>query len=308
MADGQMGDEEVIAQSRLWFVGGILAQPSVDDVEGTVESAQVSGWDVLAAVIVLIVAYPVGRLAQRLAKRAFRKAPDVPPEIIYDVSRGARYLVYLIAAAIALVLVGVGNSWIAIVVVAVLLVGVLIARPQIQNTSAGLVLTVRPSFGVGDQIEVMDTRGTVLQIGSHSTVLESVDGVRSYIPNTSMLGEMVHVYTASNARRTQFDMSLAAGTDIAKALGIIAKSLPTAEGVLSDPASEVLATRLDQDAMIVTARFWYSSKLKTDIAPVSAAILAVRNALDDADIELGGATTGIDVTNESTASDDPSPT
>jgi small conductance mechanosensitive channel len=265
-------------------------------------------WQVLAAVIVLALAYPVGRLVQLFVKRAFRKAPDVPPELVYDVSRGARYLIYLSAAAIALVLVGVGSSWIAIVIVAVLLVGVLIARPQIQNTSAGLVLTMRPSFGVGDQIEVMDTRGTVLQIGSHSTVLESVDGVRSYIPNTSMLGEMVHVYSATDARRAQFDMSRAAGTNIAKALGIIAKSLTTTQGVLSDPASEVLASRLDQDAMIVTARIWYSSKLKTDIAPVSAAILAVRNALDEADIELGGATTGLEITDESAAPDEPSPT
>ena len=118
-------------------------------------------------------------------------------------------------------LVGVAGSAIAIVVVAVLLLGGLTARPQIQNTSAGLVLTMRPSFGVGDQIEVMDTRGPACEIGSHSTVLESVDGVKSYIPNTSMLGEMVHVYTAADARRAQFDMSLAAGTDIAKALGII---------------------------------------------------------------------------------------
>jgi len=303
----QIGAEDVMAELRVWIIGLVLSQPSVDDVEGSVEAAQVTGWDVLAAVIVLLAAYPVGRLMQRLAKRAFRKTPDVPPEIIYEVSRGARYLIYLTAAAIALVLVGVGSSWIAIVIVVVLVLGVLIARPQIENTSAGLVLTVRPSFGVGDQIEVMGTRGTVLEIGSHSTVMESVDGVRSYIPNTSMLGEMVHVYTASDARRAQFDMSLATGTDIAKALGIISKSLPTADGVLSDPAPEVLASRLDQDALIVTARLWYSSKLKADIAPVSAAILAVRNALDEAGIELGGATTGLDVTNESAASDDPSP-
>jgi len=298
----------LIAEARLWIVGGILAQPTVDDVEGAVESAQVTGWQVLAAVLVLIAAWPVGRVAQRLVKRAFRKAPDVPPELIFDVSRGARYLIYLSAAAIALVLVGVGGSWIAIVIVVVLLLGGLTARPQIQNTSAGLVLTVRPSFGVGDQIEVLDTRGTVREIGSHSTVLESVDGVRSYIPNTSMLGEMVHVYTAADARRAQFDMSLAAGTDIAKALGIILQSLTTADGVLSDPAAEVLASRLDQDAMIVTARFWYSSKQKTDKVPVSAAILAVRSALDDAGIELGGATTGIDVANEPTSSGDASPT
>ncbi|MBT8246484.1 MAG: mechanosensitive ion channel family protein, partial [Acidimicrobiia bacterium] len=278
------------------------------DVESAVESAQVTGWQVLAAVIVLIAAWPVGRVAQRLVKRAFRKVPNAPSELIYDVSRGARGLIYLAAAAIALVLVGVGSSWVAIVIVVVLLVVVLTARPQIQNTSAGLVLTVRPSFGVGDQIQVLETRGTVLQVGSHSTVLESVDGIRSYIPNTSMLGEMVHVYTAGDARRAQFEMSLGAGTDIAKALGIIAKALPTADGVLADPASEVLATGLDQDAMIATARFWYPSKRKTDKVPVSAAILAVRNALDEAGIELGGATTGIDIVNEPASSDNTSPT
>ena len=119
-----------------------------------------------------------------------------------------------------------------------------------------------------------------------------------------MLGEMVHVYTASDARRAQFDMSLPAGTDIAKALGIISKTLTTSDGVLPDPAPEVLATRLDQDAMIVTARTWYSSKVKTDTALVSAATLAVRKALDAAGIGLGGATTGLDITNESHGSDD----
>ena len=185
---------------------------------------------------------------------------------------------------------------------------VLTVRPQIQNTSAGLVLTLRPSFAVGDQIEVMGTRGAVLEIGSHSTVLESVEGVRSYIPNTSMLGEMVHVYTASDARRAQFDISLGAGTDIAKALGVISKSLATAEGVLPDPPSQVFATRLDEHAMIVTARFWYSSQLESDIAPVSAAIRTVRSALDEADIELGGTTTALDIAKTTDGSDDPSPT
>jgi small conductance mechanosensitive channel len=123
-----------------------------------------------------------------------------------------------------------------------------------------------------------------------------------------MLGEMVHVYTASDARRAQFDMSLPAGTDIAKALGIISKTLTTSDGVLPDPAPEVLATRLDQDAMIVTARLWYSSKLKSDTAPVSAATLAVRNALDAAGIGLGGATTGLDIANESKSTEDPATT
>jgi small conductance mechanosensitive channel len=137
----------------------ILAQTDkVDEVEGAVESAQVTGWQVLAAVLVLVAAYPVGRLARRLVKRSLRKSDNVPPALVYDVSRGAQGLIWPSAGAIALSLIGVGESWIVLVLIVVLLLVVLTVRPQIQNTSAGLVLTMRPSFGVGDQIEVMDTR------------------------------------------------------------------------------------------------------------------------------------------------------
>jgi small-conductance mechanosensitive channel len=59
----------------------------------------------------------------------------------------------------------------------------------------------------------MGVRGTVLSIGSHTTVLRTVDGVRSHIPNTSLLGETVNVDTAFETRRAEFDLSLAAGPE-----------------------------------------------------------------------------------------------
>ncbi|MGI9586125.1 MAG: mechanosensitive ion channel family protein [Acidimicrobiia bacterium] len=285
----------------------ILAQSdTADSVQSAVESAQVTGWQVFAAVMVVVAAYPLGRLARWFVKRTFRKVPDVPPALVYEVSRGLQGLIWLCAGAIALSLLGVAGSWIAIVLVVVILLVVLTIRPQIQNTSAGLVLTMRPSFGVGDQIEAMDTRGTVLEIGTHSTVLESVDGVRSFIPNTTLIGEKIHVYTASDARRAEFEMSLPAGSDIARALGVISQSVSTPDEVLSDPPPEVLASSLDEDALIVKARFWYSSSLKTDALPISAAMLSVAEALADAGIHLGGATTGLDIVNETPSANGPS--
>jgi hypothetical protein len=80
----------VITGFNRWLGGVILAQTDkVDEVEGAVESAQVTGWQVLAAVLVLVAAYLVGRLARRLVKRSFRKSDNVPPALVYDVSRGA---------------------------------------------------------------------------------------------------------------------------------------------------------------------------------------------------------------------------
>jgi len=292
---------------QAWLSGrAILAQADTDEIESAVESAQqISGWQIFAAVVVLVAAWPIGRFVQRIVRRGFRKVPDVPTVIVGDVARGAKWLVYLTAFAAALALVGVDVGWVAVVTVVVLVVVVLAIRPMMQNTAAGLVLTARPAFGVGDQIEAMGVRGTVLSIGSHTTVLKSVDGVRSHIPNTSLIGQTIKVYTAFDTRRAQFDLSLAAGTDIATALGIVAKALAAADGVASDPAPEVLASRLDQDAMIVTARIWYSSSMTSDIEPVGAAILAVRTALDEAGIELGGATTALDIAHGSNDAEEP---
>lgn len=297
------GVERVIRGFRAWLAdGGVVAQSKTDEVESAVASAQqVGGWQIIAAVVVLAVAWPLGRFVQRIVRRGFRKVPDIPVVIVGDVARAAKWLVYLTAFAVALGLVGLDVGWVAVVTVVVLVVVVLAIRPMMQNTAAGLILTARPAFGLGDQVEAMGVRGTVLSIGSHSTVLKTVDGVRSHIPNTSLLGQTINVYTAFDTRRAEFDMSLAAGTDITAALGAITKALATADGVASDPAPEVLPSRLDQDAMIVTARIWYPSSMTSDIEPVAAAILAVRNALDEVGIELGGATTALDVTQEKEA-------
>jgi small-conductance mechanosensitive channel len=287
----------------------LASSDAADQVESDVASSDATIWQVLAGLGVIVVAYPVGRLVQRLVKRAFRKAPDVPEIIVNDLGRFARWFVYLIAFAVALALIGVDIGWVALSVFVILVVLIMMLRPVLENMAAGLVLTVRPAFTLGDQIEVLDERGVVLQIGSHSTALKSVDGIRIHIPNVSMVGQKINVYSAFDSRRSGFEVSLAAGTDVAAALDTITKAVASADGVASDPAAKASATRFDQDAMIVTARFWYPSSMTTDVIVKDAAIEAVRAALAEAGIEPGGPTTGLDVATDanSPTSSDQSP-
>jgi small-conductance mechanosensitive channel len=279
--------------------GAILAQSDVvDQVEGAVQSSQVTGWQVLAAIGVLILAFPVGRIVQRIVRRGFRKVPDVPAILIADIGRFAKWSVYLVAVAVALGLVGVDIGWIALIVVATLVVSLLALRPTIENMAAGLVLTIRPAFTLGDQIEVLGQRGTVTEIGTHSTVLKSVDGIESHLPNNTIIGQTINVYTAFDARRSDFNVSIASGTDLASALEAITKGVASAKGVVSDPAPETLASDFDQDALIVTVRFWYSSSETSDSSVKAAVIESVDQALKEAGIVPGGPTTGIDISSD----------
>lgn len=217
-------------------------------------------------------AFPVGRIVQRVVRRGFRKVPDVPTILIADIGRFAKWSVYLVAVAIALGLVGVDIGWI--------------------------VLTIRPAFTLGDQIEVLGQRGTVTEIGTHSTVLKSVDGIESHLPNNTIIGQTINVYTAFDARRSEFKVSIASGTDLASALQAITKGVASAKGVVSDPAPETLATDFEQDALIVTARFWYSSSEISDSSVKAAVIESVDQALNEAGIVPGGPTTGIDISSD----------
>ena len=59
-----------------------LVQPSdqIQQVEDALNTSQVSGWDVLFAVVVLALAFPVGKAAAGVATRAVKRIPNVPED------------------------------------------------------------------------------------------------------------------------------------------------------------------------------------------------------------------------------------
>jgi hypothetical protein len=80
----------------------------IDQLLQALESAQITGWQLLAALVVLIAAYPIGKLVQKLVVRTFWRVPNVPEVLVADVGRRARWLIYLLSLAISLSLLGLG--------------------------------------------------------------------------------------------------------------------------------------------------------------------------------------------------------
>jgi small-conductance mechanosensitive channel len=147
-----------------WAFGVVvLAQSSdqLDQLKDALTSSQVSGWDVVAAIAVLALSIPVGALVRRFTIRALRRVPNLTDEIAGLGGRMSRWLVFLIALAWALSLLGTDVDWVVIVVAVVLVVGVFMLRPLVENMAAGLALTARPAFDEGDRIKTSGYQGTV---------------------------------------------------------------------------------------------------------------------------------------------------
>ena len=266
---------------------GTAATKSVaDQVIDKLNSAQFELSEFIVAVGVLVIGALLGRLAGRYVGRWFQHSRAVPEVISNDAAAGVRWLIYLIAIGTAVNVIGVNIAWFGLAAIVVLVVAVLILRPQVENLAAGIVLTTRKAFNLGDVIEVDRRVGSVVEIGSHSTAIETIDGTRSHMPNNTLLRQTVVVYSVHEARRSTFDLVLAPHTDLDRATSVITGALAHAPIIVNDPAPDVVASEVDANAVRLTVGIWYPSGMISDEPAINAALRATYAARDAAGLEL----------------------
>lgn len=255
----------------------ILWQSSdpVQNVQDALTSGTVSGWDVFAAFVILLLAWPVGVFVRKFTTKALRKVPNLPEELVIDGARAARWFVFLVALAWALSILGVGVGWVTIIVVIVLVFGVLMLKPMVENAAAGLLLTIRPVFNLGDQIETLDYEGTVTKITSRSTVLKASDGEEIHIPNTEVLSKPIVVYTATASRKSSFDVAVVFDTDLDATIALLLKALGGVDGILPKPGPSVQASGFNNTAITLSISYWYPSSESSGSSATDGAIRAV---------------------------------
>jgi small conductance mechanosensitive channel len=139
-----------------------------------------------------------------------------------------------------------------------------------KNFLAGILILLGQPFRIGDQIVAQGGKyeGTVEEIQTRATFLRTYDGRRVVIPNADLFSDSVIVNTAFETRRLEYDFGIGFGDDIAEAKRIIRETLEGTEGVLSDPAPEVLLVSLGDFSVNLRARWWTTPPRKSDTLAV----------------------------------------
>jgi small conductance mechanosensitive channel len=156
----------------------------------------------------------------------------------------------------------------------------------LENTLAGVLLLFRQPFRSGDQIEVNDQTGTVEAISIRETRIRTFDGQLVLVPNRDVYKSVIRVQTHYPLRRMEFVVGVAYENDPARAIEVITSALADVDGVAGDPAPEALASELGSSTVDLDVRFWTDPRQHDALTTTSAAIVAVKAALDAAGIEL----------------------
>ncbi len=160
-------------------------------------------------------------------------------------------------------------------------------RDILQNFLSGILLLLTEPFKIGDQIVFGDFEGTVEDIQTRATTIKTYDGRRIVIPNGNLFTNPVTVNTAFDIRRLQYDVGIGYGDDIDRAKKLILEVIKGIEGVLTDPAPDVLVVDLADFSVNLRVRWWINPPRRRDALDLQDLVLmAVKKTLNENGIDL----------------------
>jgi small conductance mechanosensitive channel len=194
------------------------------------------GFQVLGALVIMLVGAMVGRWVGSLVDRRLRSGSMEPPMRAL-LARVSRVIVLVLAAMVALDRLGFQIApLVAGLGVAGLGVG-LAFQGVLSNIVAGLTIIFTKPFRVGEYIEVVGVQGEVHTIDLSSTVLLHADRSRVIVPNRKIVGEIPHNFGV--VRQLKITVNVTDTADVAAATKAVQDVLGRNPRVLKDPAPVV---------------------------------------------------------------------
>lgn len=159
-------------------------------------------------------------------------------------------------------------------------------RDIFENFLAGLIILLTDAFQIGDQIIVEDVEGTVINIETRATTIQTYDDRKVIMPNAKLLTNAVVVNTASQKLRSEEVVGISYNDDINTAQKVILETLKQIDGVLAKPAPDVLVVALADSSVNLRARWWTDATRSQVVRVKSEVVRQIKYALDENGITI----------------------
>ena len=150
------------------------------------------------------------------------------------------------------------------------------------NYISGFVILAERSLRIGDMVKVDGFEGRITDIRTRYTIIRSLGGRESIVPNETLITQRVENSSLADPRVSiTTTVQIAYGTDVRALQPLLAAALHGIPRVLADPAPNVMLSSFAADGMDLTVSFWIrdpengQGNVKSE---VNLAILAVLNA------------------------------
>ncbi len=240
---------------------------------------------VLAALVVLVLAWILLRATQpalRLALDRARFAEGLIKLLVDGLFRGVVLLLGLVMAAsqlgvnVSAVLAGLGVAGIALGFA---------AQETVANMIAGFLIFWDRPFQIGDHITTEDRYGEVREITLRTTRIRTLDNTYLVIPNKQIIGEALVNHSMYGETRVVVPVGIAYKESIEAARRVLLEAVSSLEGVIAEPAPDVVARSLGDSSVNLEVRVWVR-EVAQERPVVARVVEASKQALDAAGISI----------------------
>jgi small-conductance mechanosensitive channel len=155
-----------------------------------------------------------------------------------------------------------------------------------KNFLAGILILIQRPFHINDQIIVGDYEGTVEQIDVRTTNLRTYDGERILMPNSEVFTSAVRVRTAFDQRRTDLAVGVDYNASLPAVQDILQAAIAGVEGVLDNKPPEIDIVGFGDSSIDFVVRYWTHPRQPQVRQIQTRAIIAIKEALDAANIDI----------------------
>ncbi|YAI82307.1 MAG: mechanosensitive ion channel family protein [cyanobacterium endosymbiont of Rhopalodia sterrenbergii] len=155
-----------------------------------------------------------------------------------------------------------------------------------KNFLSGVLILIQEPFRINDQIIVDGYEGTVELIDIRTTRIKTYTGEKILVPNSKIFADAVRVRTAYDNRRTDLNVGIDYNTSLPNVKEILQDTIIQVEGVLKYPCPEVDLIAFGDSSIDLIVRYWTTPREPTVRKVQTKAIIAIKQAFDQANINI----------------------
>ncbi len=215
----------------------------------------------LAAVLVFLVCLLVIKVVTRLTEKLLGRVKRLDPRMNRYALTALKAVLYILTALIVAQSLGIPTTSLVALFSVLSLAVSLAVQDVLGNVAGGIVILFSKPFQIGDYIETDAVAGTVYAIDLTYTKLDTPDGQRVLMPNSTMADSKIVNFTELGTRR--IDLAITASYDdaIQTVRASLLAAVAATPDILPDPAPVVVVTNYGASAIEYHLRCW--SKVDT---------------------------------------------
>jgi small-conductance mechanosensitive channel len=266
----------------LWVTGIFpLMLEAMDDVRWSVGATPITLRNVVEGTLTAGVVLVLALWISAAIERKLLSKPGADLSIRKMAANVVRTLLLFVGLLLALSAVGIDLTALSVLGGAIG-VGLGFGLQKIAaNYISGFVILAERSLRIGDMVKVDNFEGRITDIRTRYTIIRSLGGRESIVPNETLITQRVENSSLADPRvAITTSVQIAYGTDVRALQPILVAALRGIPRVLDDPAPNVQLSSFAADGMELTVSFWIrdaengQGNVKSD---VNLAILGVLN-------------------------------